>query len=108
MWWNIGKDLHQRRNLKLPELPVRKRTKSFLYFSPTAKSYYLEIKEWDARDEEKKWNKIEWKLIGKPDGKGTCCGIKLDHHQPNQIHHLNSGGTLNEALCHTTTICGSS
>jgi len=94
MIWDINQALFKRREVKLPELPVR-RTKSYVYFSPKSKSYYLDPKEWDARDEEKKWNKIEWKLLGKQGGICPICKVKLDHNQENNIHHLkpiNEGG----------------
>lgn len=86
MIWNINQFLYQRREIKLPELPVRKRTKGRIYFSPKAKSFYLDPKEWKDRNEERKWNKIEQKLSQQQKGICTLCKAKLEN--PVNIHHI--------------------
>jgi len=86
MVWNINQFLYQRREVKLPELPIRKRTKSRIYFSPKAKSFYLDPKEWEKRSDERKWNKIEQKLFQRQNGICTLCKAKLEN--PVNIHHI--------------------
>lgn len=88
MIWKISQNLYHRRGMELPKLPLKKKSKFFVYFSPKSKSYYLDPKEWEKRNEENKWNKIEWKLIKKQKGICPFCKVKLDHNQPNHIHHL--------------------